>query len=193
MHKLMRGQLFVLSAPSGTGKTSISSRLSAMGLVRVSVSHTTRSPRGSEKPDENYFFVSSDDFFAMRDAGVFLEWAEVYGYYYGTSRAWVEEQLAGGVNVLLEIDCQGARKIADEPQLAPVSIFVCPPSQEHLRERLNNRRQDKPETIKRRLAAAEREIAQKKHFDYVIINDELTSAVNQAAEVIRRHSVSRNS
>ena len=188
MQKDTPGQLFILSAPSGTGKTSITSRLSDMGLVQVSVSHTTRQPRGNEKPGRDYFFISAEDFTAMRDAGAFLEWAEVYGHYYGTSRPWVEKQLAKGTNVLLEIDCQGARNIAELPQLTPVSIFISPPTPDDLRQRLMKRRQDSPAAVERRLAAAEQEMAQKKYFDYVIINDELTSAVNQAAEVIRRHS-----
>lgn len=180
-----RGRLFVVSAPSGAGKTSITAQLRQQGLVKVSISHTTRQPRGAEKNGEAYFFVSEEAFLAMRAAGRFLEWAEVYGHYYGTSADWVEQQVAAGATVLLEIDCQGALQVQRlRPQA--VLIFIAPPDMQTLRRRLEGRRQDDAATVERRLAAAEQELRLQKRFDYVIINDALEDAVRQVAEVIRR-------
>lgn len=178
------GRLFVIAAPSGAGKTSIASRLAAEGLVDLSVSHTTRAPRGGEADGGAYFFVSEDEFARMRENGEFLECACVYGHWYGTSRAWVGERLAAGRHVLLEIDCQGAAQIR---RLAPaaVLIFIAPPSLAALRERLRRRREDAPEVMARRLAAAEAEMAQRTKFDHVVVNDCLETAAAAAARIVR--------
>ena len=179
-----RGQLFVLSAPSGTGKTTIVARLRKAGVVGISVSYTTRPPRPDETSGEAYFFVSEGEFFQMREGGEFLEWAQVYGNYYGTSRAWVEKHLAKGENVLLEIDCQGAERIR-ELNTPAVMIFLSPPDFDTLRRRLVGRNDDvDEETLKRRLAAAEGEMAQQSRFDHVIINDDLERAVAEVAALI---------
>lgn len=178
------GRLFVLSAPSGAGKTTIAARLREAQVVSLSVSHTTRPPRPGEKSGESYFFVSEEEFFRMRDADIFLEWAEVYGNYYGTSRIWVEERLAQGENVLLEIDCQGAQRIR-ELNLPTVMIFLSPPDVETLRQRLIARNDVDEHTLKRRLAAAESEIAQKERFDHVIVNDQLERAVDEITSLFR--------
>ena len=181
----MLGRLFILSAPSGTGKTTVSRRIQAEGLVRVSVSHTTRPPRPGEENGREYFFVERDEFARMRDANLFLESAEVYGNLYGTSAEWVREQLAQGRNVLLEIDSEGARQVKSAAPDA-VSIFLCPPSAEALRQRLEKRGQDSPEVVARRLAAAQDEMARENEYDCVIINDNLEKAVAEARDIISR-------
>ena len=177
------GRLFILSAPSGCGKTTISRRLRDEGRVAVSVSHTTRPPRPGENHGREYFFTSRSDFQRMQRAGLFLESAEVYGHLYGTSEQWVRQTLADGHNVLLEIDPQGARQIRAAAPDA-VAVFLRPPSVAALRARLNRRGQDAPETIARRLAAAKNEIARQNEYDYVIINDDLEKAVAEARKII---------
>ena len=179
----MLGRLFILSAPSGAGKTTVSRRLQAAGLARVSVSHTTRPPRPGEENGREYFFVDRRQFAAMRDAGIFLESAEVYGNLYGTSAEWVRDQLARGQNVLLEIDPQGARNVKRNAPDA-VSIFLRPPSVQALRDRLQRRGQDSAEVVARRLAAARDEIARQNEYDCVIINDNLEKAVAQAQQIL---------
>lgn len=179
------GRLFVLSSPSGGGKTSIVSHLRNTGVVNVAISYTTRPPRRGEKNGEAYFFVDEAAFIRMRDNGDFLEWAEVYGNYYGTYRPWVEAEIAAGKNVLLEIDCQGAQQIRTLP-LSSVTIFISPPSVEVLRERLLARSDDGTGALEQRLAAAESELAQQDNFDHVVINDRLEDAVNEVAALIRR-------
>lgn len=177
------GGLFVLSAPSGAGKTTISRRLQQDGAICVSVSHTTRPPRPTEKNGESYFFVGRGEFEALRTADGFLEWADVYGNLYGTSAAWVNAQLAAGRNVLLEIDCQGARQVkAKRPETT--AIFVAPPSMESLRQRLIARGEDEESVIARRLNAAAAEMAQQHYFDYVIINDDLETAVRRILAIV---------
>ena len=181
----MSGRLFILSAPSGAGKTTVSRRLQAEGLARVSVSHTTRPPRPGEEEGREYFFVDRDEFTRMQNAGLFLESAEVYGNLYGTSAGWVQSQLERGRNVLLEIDTQGACKVKSALPEA-VSIFLRPPSLEALRERLTGRGQDSPEVVARRLAGAKNEMARENEYDCVIINDDLETAVAQAREILSR-------
>ncbi|MCH9704941.1 MAG: guanylate kinase [Proteobacteria bacterium] len=181
------GRLYVMSAPSGAGKTSISNRLTQEERIKISISHTTRAPRANEQDGQAYFFVSKAEFILLRETGDFLEWADVYGNYYGTSRVWVEKQLALGNNVLLEIDCQGALQIRKlQPQA--VMIFIAPPTMEILRQRLYGRSQEDEEILKRRLHAAEMEMEQQNHFDYVIINDTLEDAVAEVAAIIHQHS-----
>jgi guanylate kinase len=164
------GNLFVVAAPSGAGKSSLVKALLELDShLAVSVSHTTRPPRGQEEHGREYWFVDAATFSGMVERGEFFEWAEVHGNHYGTSRAAVEERLAHGEDVVLEIDFQGALQIK---QLFPhaVLIFILPPSWTELRHRLVRRGEDKPETIEQRMANARKEVAQARHFDFVIIN-----------------------
>ncbi len=179
------GRLFVTSAPSGTGKTTINSRLAEEGVVRVSISSTTRPAREGEKHGVQYFFVSKEEFLNMRDQGAFLEWAEVYGYYYGTSKEWVFRHLSQNKNILLEVDIQGARAVKKQMPEA-VLIFIRPPSLEHLTERIVSRAKDSAEVIKRRLASAESELARADEYDHVIINDDLERAVSKIRAIITK-------
>jgi guanylate kinase len=164
------GNLFVVAAPSGAGKSSLVKALLELDArLAVSVSHTTRAPRGQEQHGREYWFVERDDFRSMADAGDFFEWAEVHGNLYGTSRKAIEQRLAQGEDVVLEIDWQGALQIK---QLFPhaVLIFILPPSWDELQQRLQRRGEDKPEVIAQRMANAREEVAQARHFDFVIIN-----------------------
>ena len=181
----MSGILFVVSAPSGAGKTSLVKGLIHSGSgVRLSVSFTTRAPRSGEVDGRDYHFVARERFIEMQKAGEFLESAEVYGNLYGTSHRWVGEQLALGQDVLLEIDTQGAAQVR---KLFPecVGIFILPPSLEVLESRLRGRGQDSPEVIARRLAAARGEMAHAGAYDYVIINDQLSEALQDFASIVR--------
>lgn len=181
----MSGNVFVVSAPSGAGKTSlVRALLEADPQVRLSVSYTTRPPRPGEVDGVHYHFVSVEQFMEMLNRGDFLESAQVYGNYYGTSQRWIEEQLAAGTDILLEIDWQGAAQIR---RLMPkaVSIFILPPSLEALRARLQGRGQDTEEVIERRLAAAREDMSHVGEFDYVIINDDFSTASQDLQAVVR--------
>ena len=165
------GNLFVVAAPSGAGKSSLVKALMELdSQVQPSVSHTTRAPRGQEKHGREYFFASPQEFDAMVAAGAFIEWANVHGNRYGTSRKAVEERIATGADVVLEIDWQGALQIRRTFANA-VLIFILPPSWEELRSRLERRGEDAPEVIEVRLKNAAEEMAQAKEFDFVIINE----------------------
>ncbi len=181
----MSGCLFIVSAPSGAGKTTLVSGLVAADpLVRKSVSYTTRKPRSGEEDGVDYRFVAEDVFQRMRAAGEFLETAHVHGNLYGTSRATVETECAAGYDVLLEIDWQGAAQIrALKPDA--VAIFILPPSIEALEKRLRGRAQDSPDVIARRIAAARGEISHVGEFDYVIINEEFNRAAQELISIIR--------
>jgi guanylate kinase len=181
----MSGSLFIVSAPSGAGKTSlVSELLAADPAVRKSVSYTTRAPRPGEAHGWHYHFIEDAEFEQMRARGGFLETAIVHGNLYGTSREAVERECASGHDVLLEIDWQGAAQIR---KLMPgtISIFVLPPSIAALEERLRGRGQDAPEVIARRLSAARGEIAHVGEFDYVIINDDFNRAAQDLVSIIR--------
>ncbi|GAB1387561.1 guanylate kinase [Melaminivora sp.] len=165
------GNLFVVSAPSGAGKSSLVKALMEVDShVQPSVSHTTRAPRGQEKHGREYFFVSEPEFDAMVAARGFVEWANVHGRRYGTSRKAIEERVAQGADVVLEIDYQGALQIKQEFVNA-VLVFVLPPSWEELRSRLERRGEDSAEVIEMRLANAAQEMTQVGKFDFVIINE----------------------
>jgi guanylate kinase len=179
------GALFIVSAPSGAGKTSlVSALLAADPLVRKTVSYTTRAPRPGEENGRHYHFVAHEEFERMRTAGELLEWALVHGHHYGTSRAAVEAVCREGCDVLLEIDWQGAAQIRTAKPDA-TSVFVLPPSIEALEERLRGRGQDSPEVIGRRVAAARGEIAHVSEFDYVIINDDFSRACLDLQSIVR--------
>jgi guanylate kinase len=179
------GNLFVVAAPSGAGKTSLTrALLEREPGVRLSVSYTTRSPRPGETDGVDYHFVTPERFAALKDAGEFLEHAHVHGNWYATSGTWLQRQVQSGQDVLLEIDWQGAAQVR---KLVPesVHIFILPPSLESLRERLTRRGQDDAATIERRLKAAREEIQHCGEFDYVIINQEFASAAEDLRAIVR--------
>ena len=164
------GNLFVVAAPSGAGKSSLVKALLELDShLVVSISHTTRRPRGQEQQGREYQFITDADFRAMVSRGDFFEWAEVHGHLYGTSKAAIESRVAGGDDVVLEIDWQGALQIK---RIFPnaILIFILPPSFEELLQRLERRGEDQPEAIERRMENARLEVAQARHFDFVIIN-----------------------
>jgi guanylate kinase len=164
------GNLFVVAAPSGAGKSSLVKALLELDShLAVSISHTTRAPRGQEQHGREYWFVDTPTFQRMVDQGDFFEWAQVHGNLYGTSRSAVEKRLAAGEDVVLEIDFQGALQIKRLFRHA-VLIFILPPSYEELKQRLQRRGEDRPEVIEQRMANAREEVAQARHFDFVIIN-----------------------
>lgn len=178
-----RGRLFVISAPSGAGKTSLThaviARLAGQGRVlRFSVSYTTRAPRGTETDAVDYHFVSQEQFLRMVASGEFLEYAQVFDRYYGTGRAKTEELLASGADVVLDIDWQGARQVRASSDDA-ISIFIMPPTREELARRLRERASDNDEAIARRLAEADKEITHAAEFDHVVVNDHFESAVEE--------------
>ncbi len=177
--------LFIVSAPSGAGKTSLlRALLPEDGRLALSVSHTTRPPRPGEENGVHYHFVSVDEFQRLVAEGAFLEQAEVFGNYYGTSEAGVREQLAGGSDVVLEIDWQGARQVRKVFPEA-VSIFIAPPSIEALRERLGSRGQDDEAVIERRMAEARSELSHYAEYDYLVINDDFDTALNDLRCIVR--------
>lgn len=187
------GTLFVVSAPSGAGKTSLLAAVTGVdSCLRVSISHTTRPMRPGEQDGVNYHFVSHDDFERMIGEAAFLEHAQVFDNYYGTSGHWVDEQLAQGHDVILEIDWQGAQQVRG---LRPdaVSVFIAPPSRAALRERLTGRGQDSDEVIERRLREAAEECSHYAEYDYLIINDDFEQARDDLLAVFRaqRKRVSR--
>ncbi|MBX9810984.1 MAG: guanylate kinase [Burkholderiales bacterium] len=181
----MSGTLFIVSAPSGAGKTSlVGALLAADPLVRKSVSYTTRGPRPGEVNGREYHFVTTAEFERMLERDEFLENAQVHDNRYGTSHKWVAGQLAKGLDILLEIDWQGAAQVR---KLIPgaVSIFILPPSFDALLVRLNKRAQDPPEVIARRLRNARKEIAHVVEFDYVIINEDFNRAAQDLVSIVR--------
>ena len=180
----MSGNLFIVSAPSGAGKTSlVNAILAGNRQIDVSVSYTTRPPRPGEADGKDYHFVSRENFLAMAKNGDFLESAEVYGNLYGTSQSWIETETAAGHDILLEIDWQGAAQVRRKfPDC--ISIFILPPSLHALEVRLQGRKQDSAEVIARRLCAAQADIAHVAEFDYVIINNKLDEAAQQLDAII---------
>lgn len=171
------GNLFVVSAPSGTGKSSLVKALLELdSRLQVSVSHTTRAPRGQEQQDREYHFTTTEDFLAMVERGDFFEHAEVHGNHYGTSRHAIESRIKGGEDVVLEIDWQGALQIK---KIFPnaILIFILPPSYEELSQRLNRRGEDSPETIELRMANARIEVGQAQYFDFIVVNALFESAL----------------
>ena len=179
------GNLFIITAASGAGKTSLVSQLLEKdNQVRLSVSHTTRQPRPGEQNDVHYHFVTEPEFLEILSAGGFLESADVHGAKYGTSQSAVDTALQAGYDVVLEIDWQGAVQVrAIYPQA--ISIFILPPSVEALKERLNNRGQDSAEVIAKRLAAAREEMRHVVEFDYVTINDNFEVALQDLMAIFR--------
>jgi len=181
----MKGCLFIIAAPSGAGKTTLVHELLARDpALKLSVSFTTRAARPGERDGVDYHFVSRDRFGAMREAGEFLEWAEVHGNLYATSRVWLDSEMAAGRDIVLEIDWQGARQVRRAFREA-VGVFVLPPTLEELQRRLVGRAQDSAEVIARRVANARREMHHVGDFDYVIINKELRNAADELEVLVK--------
>lgn len=188
----MSGLLFVVAAASGTGKTSlVKALLPQIDGLTVSISHTTRAMRVGEQDGVHYHFVTVEQFIQQINASGFIEHAEVFGNYYGTSQAAVMAQLQAGQDVLLEIDCQGAAQVR---RLFPdsVQIFIVPPTRAALRERLSNRGQDSDEVIERRLAGSLAEIQQHVSFDYIVVNDQFEVALEQLKSIIQAARLTLN-
>ncbi len=180
----MHGTLFIISAPSGGGKTSlVNALLQKLDNVKVSVSHTTRAPRANEKDGVNYFFIDEAQFRKLEAENHFLESAHVFNNHYGTSKNWVQSQLAAGTDVILEIDWQGAKRVKE--QMDCVSVFVVPPSRDALLARLVDRNQDTKEVIASRMAKASQEISHFVEYDYVIINDNFEQALEDLMAIFR--------
>jgi guanylate kinase len=188
----MSGNLFIVSAPSGAGKTSlVGGLLKCNKQINLSISYTTRAPRPGEVDGVNYHFVSREQFTDMAKRGDFLESAEVYGNFYGTSQSWISQEIAKGHDILLEIDWQGAAQVRSKfPD--SIGIFILPPSLDALESRLNGRQQDSAEVIAKRLQAAREDISHVAEFDYVIINDKLDEALQQLNAVVIAAGLRRN-
>jgi len=185
------GDLFVVVAPSGAGKTSlVNAMLGVESGIRLSVSYTTRAPREGEVDGREYHFVSREAFERMIAAGDFLEHANVYGNYYGTSRTWIEAELAGEHDVLLEIDWQGALQVR-KLFARMVGIFILPPSLAELRRRLTARGKDSAEVIEKRMASAREEISHVLEFEYIIVNEQFDVALADLQAVVRAARLSR--
>lgn len=179
--------IYIIAAASGTGKTSlVNSLIESLDNIVISISHTTRPKRSKEKKGENYYFVDEKIFLEMIKRNEFLEYAKVFDHYYGTSKKWVDEKLNEGLDVILEIDWQGAQRVK---KLMPksTSVFVLPPSFEELKKRLLNRNQDHQETISKRLSEASGEMQHCREFDYILINDKFDDAVADLHSIIRSH------
>ena len=178
------GSMLMIVAPSGAGKSSlVNALLEKDPSLQLSISCTTRAPRPGEVNGREYHFLTEAEFKARRDAGDFLEWAEVHGNFYGTSRSWIEGQMQAGKDVILEIDWQGARQIQ---KLVPSAtwIFILPPSLEALEDRLKKRAQDDEATIQKRIAAAKEELAHVREANYLVINDLFEAALFELRQII---------
>jgi guanylate kinase len=189
----MKGSIFIVSAPSGAGKTTLCRRLTeAVPRILHSISYTTRQARDGEVDGRDYFFVDEARFMSMVGAGEFLEWAEVHGNLYGTSRAKLFEMIQGGIDVILDIDTQGAAQIRQKG-IDATFIFILPPSPETLKERLIARKTDSEQVILGRLKKVREEIGDYRLYDYVIINNSLEVALNELGSVVlsRRLHMSR--
>jgi len=179
-----RGNLFILSAPSGAGKSSlITALLKKHADMKVSVSHTTRDPRPGEENAVHYHFVSADEFKALIAKDDFFEWAQVFDNYYGTSKQAIESQLDAGIDVFLDIDWQGAQQVR-EIMPSVQTIFILPPSKEELEQRLNNRGQDSAEVIAGRMAQAQSETSHYNEYDFVIVNDDFDTALSDIETIV---------
>lgn len=186
------GVLYVVAAPSGTGKTSLTrALLQTVPDIDISISCTTRPKRPGEEHGKHYFFVTTDEFERMIAEQAFLEYAEVFGHYYGTSKQWVEKHLQAGKDVILEIDWQGAQQVRRVfPQ--SVHIFILPPSAALLRQRLHTRQQDSVAVIEQRLAAASNEVTHYAEFDYIVVNDQFDVALADLQMIIKANRLQRS-
>ena len=187
-----RGLLLVLSSPSGAGKTTLSRKLlEADASISMSISVTTRAQRPGEEDGRDYHFITKETFAQLRDAGELLEYAEVFGNFYGTPRKPVEQALQAGKDVLFDIDWQGTQQLAQVMEDDLVRVFILPPSSEMLRERLINRQQDSMSVVAKRLAEASSEISHWAEYEYVIINDDLTTASQAITAILTAERLKR--
>jgi guanylate kinase len=181
----MRANVYIVSAPSGSGKTTLlQNLLRTFQDLKFSVSHTTRQPRTGERNGVDYFFTDRRKFLEMVDRGEFLEWAEYYGQLYGTSRAFVEQNLEAGVDVILDIDVHGARQVKARIHDA-IAVFILPPSFNELERRLRSRRLESDEAIHRRLEIAKSEIPYYRDYDYIVVNDILDNSIQTLESIVR--------
>ena len=182
---MSQGSLYIISAPSGAGKTSlVKALLETDPKISVSVSHTTRGMRPGEQDGVNYHFIEKQGFQQMISDGAFLEHAEVFDNFYGTARSSVEAQLASGQDVILEIDWQGARQVRQQMP-DNISIFILPPSRDALQQRLTDRGQDSDETVKRRMRDAISETSHYDEYDYLVVNDDFDTALQELGIIFR--------
>jgi guanylate kinase len=187
-----RGLLLVMSSPSGAGKTTLSRKLlAADNNITMSVSVTTRAPRPGETDGKDYHFIGKERFAQMRDRKELLEWAEVFGNYYGTPRKPVEEALAKGRDVLFDIDWQGTQQLAQAMEDDLVRVFILPPSSDELQNRLINRAQDSSTVVAKRMAEASQEISHWPEYDYVIVNDDIEDSHAQVTAILRAERLKR--
>jgi guanylate kinase len=191
----MSGILFIISAPSGSGKTTLTNELlTLVSGLKFSISYTTRPPRGSEHNGREYFFVSREEFEEMVRRGEFLEYACVFGHYYGTARRFLDDARNTGRDLVLDIDVQGAAQVAKMPEA--VSIFILPPSREVLEFRLRNRshteHMDSEEVIRRRLEGARKEIENYRNYDYILVNDRLEQSIAQLKAIVAAERLKRS-
>jgi guanylate kinase len=191
----MSGILFIISAPSGSGKTTLTNELlTLVSGLKFSISYTTRPPRGSEQNGREYFFVSTEEFEEMMRRGEFLEYACVFGHYYGTARRFLDDARNTGRDLVLDIDVQGAAQVAKMPEA--VSIFILPPSREVLEFRLRNRshseHMDSEEVIRRRLEGARKEIENYRNYDYILVNDRLEQSIAQLKAIVAAERLKRS-
>jgi len=191
-----RGLMFILSSPSGAGKTTLADRLLTKdGEMVLSISATTRHRRPGEAHGKDYYFVSEDEFMRMRDNGEFMEWANVFGHYYGTPRALVEDVLRQGKDVLFDIDWQGAQQLDEVAGEDVVKVFILPPSRDELERRLRSRAKDPEDVVQKRMAKADAEMSHWAEYDYVIVNydldesEELLRSILFAERLKRRRQV----
>lgn len=190
----MLGNLYILSAPSGAGKSSLINALLAdlpRSEVQLSVSHTTRKPRSGEEHGVHYYFTDHAEFKSLIDKGHFLEWAEVFDHYYGTSLPMIERSLEKGIDVFLDIDWQGARQIREKMSNVK-TVFILPPSREELEKRLTARGQDSAEIIAKRMAEAVSEMSHYDEFDYVIVNDDFRTALHELKSILTAERLKQN-
>ena len=193
MSDIDRGNIFVVAAPSGAGKTSlVNALIETTASAHLSVSHTTREPRPGEENGKHYHFVERSEFEEMRRSNQFLEHAEVFGNLYGTSRQTVQDQIDNGCDVILEIDWQGARQVKTAMPGA-IGIFVLPPSRKTLQQRLLSRGQDSADTIDHRMAESCDEISHFEEFDYIVVNDQFENALNDLICIVRSARLQRES
>ena len=182
-----KGNLFVVSAPSGAGKTTLCKALRNVCTdIQYSVSHTTRKPRQGEKEGIDYFFIDTETFLDMRAKDCWAEWADVHGHYYGTSAKNLDQALSSGHDILLDIDVQGAMQILKRYPEA-VTIFIMAPSLDILKQRLSKRGTEDPQTIEKRLRNAKKEIARKSIYRHVIVNDELSTATDSFIDIVGKY------
>jgi len=185
--KKRSGNLFIISAPSGAGKTTLCNKVRELfSNINYSISYTTRSPRTGEKNGIDYFFISKEEFIEGIKADKWVEWAEVHGNYYGTSSEFLIKILNEGENLLLDIDVQGAMQIKGKFPDA-ITIFIMPPSLEVLKNRLVSRETDSPEVIAKRMENAKKEIDQKSQYQYILVNDDLSKAIKEFVDIFMRY------